>query len=132
MQHIVDKNLEFMCILSSESDGSFIGSIMHESIGGNAGFYRGYYCAGTHFAYNAENGELFYFDVPESIPKDLLEKAKISLFRVAIKNPFVNDLRLLEFGIVRHYIREGSRDIASNSLLETVQQYNERYGFEID
>lgn len=132
MQDIVDKNLEFMCTVSSEPDGSFMGCIMHESIGGNAGFYRKYHCAGTHFAYNPENGKILYFDIPTNIPKDIIEHANLSIFRVAIKNPFVSDLKLLKFRIVQHYIPQNSNDMAGRVLLETVRQYNERYGFQID
>ncbi len=132
MQAIIDQNLELMTTISSEPDGSFMGCVVNESAGGNAGRYKKrYLCVGANYHYDKNTGEVLYFMAGTSPERKLdEERGKGSIFRVAIQDIAIG-LELLKFRIVGHKILEDSENLADKVLIATVKQYNERFGFEI-
>lgn len=126
MNETVSRNLRLMT--DRALPGNLYSCIIHESAGGNAGFYKKFHCVGANFVYVLGLGEIKYFESPEDKlycirpPPD----TRCSIFRVAIQDISVDDLK---FRIVNwKHINE---DQASVVLSQTVEEYNRLYGFEL-
>ncbi|MBU0471633.1 MAG: hypothetical protein KKF89_05700 [Nanoarchaeota archaeon] len=118
MTNIVLENLELM--ISTEEEDGLHQVVLVESVGGNAGFWNNYPCAGVNFHYNPENGKIAFFgDYSLQKKQGLMEDS----FRIAI-NLDEDKLRILDY--------KPPEEIPINARINlrmTVEQYNKNYGF---
>lgn len=82
MEEILRKNMER---LLGEEEGSLNYALKHspESMGGNAGHWRGYPCMGVNFYFNQNTGEIVYFGNTQAVPQEIRSHAH-GTFRMAI------------------------------------------------
>jgi len=116
-ERIIKKNLELML---GREKGQMIKLLLGESIGGNAGTFESFPCAGANFSYDKTTGEIIEFaNIQEREIKN--KELGEGTFRVAVnlkrENPF--------FKIVDYYFEKDTSPQAKNNLEESVKRYNE-------
>jgi len=122
MNRIVAKNLEMMLTKKAGYMPSLISS---ESMGGNAGAWKGYSCVGVNFSYDHDSGEIMCFENSQMLPPEFL-KYPSHCFRVAVDLNRAGRFMIIDY----KHPREASETAKSN-LEETVKQYNDIRGFKI-
>jgi hypothetical protein len=122
MNRIIAKNLEMML---TKKEGYMLSLISSESMGGNAGSWKGYTCVGVNFSYNQDTGEIMHFENTPDIPSAFM-KYPSHFFRVAI------DFKDSRGYLILDYVnpRAASED-AKKNLEETVRQYNNMSKFKV-
>lgn len=137
LEAIIQKNLSLM---QSNKQGGMQRLIGRESIGGNAGRWNRYHCAGCNFFYEPQTGEITYFDVPQTTPAHLMRGKNEACLRVALmKKSFGKKICFINNGlIVSYHHQEYLPEIISNHvkpryptteqaqyvLNETIQRHN--------
>lgn len=126
-ERIVEENLEKMVEIER---GGMHYLLLNESIGGNAGVWNKFPCAGANFLYD-EEGKIEYFgNFPEAI--DYLKKGlkegnyKEGILRVAVD---LNDTG--KFRIIKIFTQPETEESSQKNLIETIRKYNMRYGFQV-
>ncbi len=147
---IIEKNLEKMTGNNAKDMPSLI---LRESIGGNAGRWKEFQCAGANFFYDPLNGEIqFFSNFSRKEDSDLiydprtheLRKSNGELatlentqgmywegtFKVAMKLAGAHDESDTKYRVVMVILPKNTPKVAEANLEETVKEYNEKYGFE--
>jgi len=128
---LIDKNLELM--ISNEPGGMYE-VLIGESMGGNAGRFGNYLCAGANFYFNENTGEIIYFGNIQNVPDPIVDNCADGIFRVAWcmeSNKYLIIETCLDL-----WKHEWSEEIkisedAKNILEQSVNEFNKKYGFEV-
>ena len=123
VEEIIEKNLKLM---RSSKKGGMLS--LYESIGGNAGTWRGYGCWAARF-FHDDFGEMYYFGNTPQVPKEIEEKYMEGIFRIAKRIDLCTNL--YSDRIIRVFVAKKER-FAGAVLTMTADKFNERYGFAID
>ena len=119
---VVQKNLERML---SMSDGGMASLLLGESMGGNAGTYKGLPCMAANFVYNTFTGEILYFANSQEIPSNI--RGHQAIFRLALnfKN---NSQKIINcYGIDEQSGKFRKADYASEPIKEILKETAEAY-----
>ena len=114
----VKNNLELM--MSKEKGGMYG---LRESIGGNAGTWRGHGCWAANFYYD-DYGEIHCFANPPAT-QEIESKYMEGTFRIAKRASDFRDR------IVEIFVSKKER-FARAVLIMTVEEFNEMYGFKVE
>ena len=108
IEETVNKNLALMN--SSARGGMFA---LRESLGGNAGSYKGISCYGANFCYHPKTGEILYFGNCQDVPRKIRKHFPSGSFRVALGKTnheiiqlFINNRFELAKGVLRMTVAE--------------------------
>ncbi len=124
---IVAKNIERM---RSTEPGGMRHMLIRESMGGNAGRYKGFSCVGAGFYFDRETGEMLYFDNPQRVPADIRCHHVDDMFRLAVdwsRNGGTGKYRIIDYS-PRDDVSQAAREV----LTETIERYNREYGFDVE
>lgn len=120
IEEIVERNIELM-------QGNKVGQMQHllfrESMGGNAGTWRGFSCVAANFFYDS-NGEIKYFGNWHVVSGGIRLKNYHGTFRLA-----VDTNKTWKNKIVNFISQEDSPDSAKEALKATKDAYNNRFAF---
>ena len=117
---IVDKNLEKM-VGNNRTDMPRV--LMSESMGGNAGRWKGRSCIAANFYADRNTGEIIAFGNPQDLPKNYITQYAREYFRLAIDINRTWKYRVVEFS---------GRDItypAKETIDTTIEEYNTDHGY---
>lgn len=120
MNEIVEKNL---VKIKGTKPGEMKYTLSHESMGGNAGNWKGLPCMAANFYYSKWTGEIIIFGNPQEVHPEIKENNPIGTIIVAL------NLKKGKDRIVNLIIEHKLSDKAKKNLDETIKVYNEKYGF---
>ncbi len=123
---VIEKNLEKM-FGENEGDRCYALKESPESVGGNAGSFRGMPCYASAFFYIHSTGEILYFGnfqyVPDRIKNDRLNSEACFRFAVDIKHK--KDILV---DLVEPVFAPAPTPAARDNLEQTKEAYNQRIG----
>jgi hypothetical protein len=121
MHTTIKKNVNLMTL---DRRGGMKYLLIGESVGGNAGKWKGYTCAGANFYYDGITGEIKYFGNVQDVPQEIKEHFNAGTFRVAMDVPNTVKNRIVEF-MTDAPLTENAKRMIDLSIAE----YNQVYGF---
>ena len=119
-KEIVKKNLEMM---TEEGEGKMFSLLCTESIGGNAGSWKGLSCACANFRYNCITGEIKYFGNYQEVPQHIRENYLEGYFRLAWDTHETRKFRVINYSLPNY------TDEAKENIRESADEFNKREGF---
>lgn len=112
MNEIIQHNLKKMI---GCKEGEMQKLLFRESIGGNAGSFRGVSCAATNFFYDKNTGEIKYFENWQNVPHDIKNSSPEGTFRIVMTK---------KKKIINCYLSKDVAEEAKKNIEETVEEYN--------
>ncbi len=97
--------------------------LAHESIGGNAGSWKGMPCQAANFYYSKWTGEIITFGNPQEVSPEIKENNPLGTFRIAL------NFKAEKSRIIQLLIEDKISDQAKKNLDETIRVYNEKQEF---
>ena len=122
MDPFVKHNLQLM---TSSHPGGMQYSLQGESVGGNAGSWRGLSCAATHFSFQGQTGVIAAFGNPQDIPREFRHPPyEIGTFRVALDFSGRGKVHIVEF------FCDAALSAQARQVLDwSIREYNQVRGF---
>lgn len=121
---ISGENLERM---RNTEEGGMEACLMGESMGGNAGFYKGLPCGGANFRYNERTGLILCFGNIQDLPRDIISISADGTFRVPVDSGSNSPV-----GVSEVYLEGNPSENAEKVIRETVERYNHQCGGRIE
>lgn len=120
---VVEKNLERMI---NPYEGGMVGLLFEESIGGNAGDWNGFPCAGANFVFDKNTGEILYFENFQALPQELKNKPR-GVMKVAldVRGELGGDFRIISYQLDEKKLYKS----VQNNIEESIRRFNYEYGF---
>lgn len=120
MEEIIKKNIEKMF---GNEKGGMLFLLSSESMGGNAGHWKGFPCKAANFHYNKSDGEIKFFGNIQNVPENIKQKFQSGYLLLAldIKNSW-------RYKIIKCFLDEATKKAKSN-MADTIKLYNKEYGF---
>ena len=122
LNEIVKHNLQLM--LDQSQKGSLPALLDRESMGGNAGAWKGHPCFGANFYFDPESGKIIFFENFQSVPMKIRERFVPGLFRIA-SNLKTGQLHLITISLFPK-VEEILTASARSNLNTTMREYNKR------